>query len=43
MIRLEWKHLIHSYIKLNDFINNMSNKHKIIDYEKFKRAGAQPH
>ena len=40
MIRLEWKHLIHSYIKLNDFINNMSNKHKIIDYEKFKRAGA---
>lgn len=40
MIRLEWKHLIHSYIKLNDFINNMSNKHKIIDYEKFERAGA---
>ena len=30
----------YSYIKLNDFINNMSNKHKIIDYEKFKRAGA---
>ena len=42
MIRLEWKHLIHSYIKLNDFINNMSNKHKIIDYEKFERAGLNP-
>ena len=42
MIQLEWKHLIHSYIKLNDFINNMSNKHKIIDYEKFKSWGLTP-
>lgn len=40
MIRLEWKHFIHSYIKLNDFINNMSNKKKITDYEKLKRTGA---